>query len=350
MRSALEPLGDNLKIFWARNERAVESRNYDRLLFAAENAQMRSTAAVSVLKVIKYLGGDLVTESLEMMSWLQSDRGGYNEVSPNIRQVDGKPVLFLGFEGDQAVYVPVDTKDFELEIGESSLDALFSVTIGEEFFCVPIPIAKKMEKKDSHTKVNADFVNNPDWANRVRPLPCKSIRTIKLAEYKNTEQIEIIGLESNFREKDGRGFVFATITLENGDILTSWNNENTSPLFKSRQGRLFVRNSEIVGGKKGRVSLGDIGPDYTVVNVYVRTASKDGKSFELADVVVNHPEIGYTSLSLGMDSSDALMINIKSIMAHLDKITEENPIVVRNSIVSVPESIKPKSKTPALNF
>ena len=349
MRSAFLNLGLNLQSSWARNGKPVESRNYDRLLFAAEHPKMKSADAVPVLKALKVLGGDRITETLEMMSFLPADRGGYSEVSPSIRQLDGKPVLFLGFEGDTAVHIPIDPKDYDLEVGEASLDAVFSFSVEDEGYYAAIPIAKKMKDGESHDAVNAAFVKSPDWANRVRPLPSKFAKAAELKNHKNTEPLAIVEVETSFKEKEGRGFVFATITLEDGTVLTAWNTESTSALFKANQGSLSVLNGEVVGGKEGRVALSDLGSDYNVVHARIRNAkTKEGKSFDLADVVVNHSEIGYTSLSLGLKSTDALTINIKAIMGKLDQITQENPIVVRNSIVSVPESMRPK--TPDLDF
>lgn len=349
MRSAFLNLGLNLQSSWARNGKPVESRNYDRLLFAAEHPKMKSADAVPVLKALKVLAGDRITETLEMMSFLAAERGGYSEVSPSIRQLDGKPVLFLGFEGDTAVHVSIDPKDYDLEVGEASLDAVFSFSVEDEGYYAAIPIAKKMKDGESHDAVNAAFVESPDWANRVRPLPSKFAKATEVKNYKSSEPVAIVDIETSFKEKEGKGFVLATITLENGEILTAWNTEGTAALFKPKQRSLSVFNGEVIGGAKGRVSLADIGADYNVVHARIRNAkTKDGKSFDLADVVINHSEIGYTSLSLGLKSNDALTINIKAIMGKLDQITQENPIVVRNSIVSVPESMRPK--TPDLDF
>lgn len=350
MRSSLGNLPKNIQTYLALGQKPIRSFNFKELMIAAKHPHFKSLDTVPVLETIQALASDLLTDDLEVLSFLTFGDGKSAEIAPNVRQVDGLPVLFIGYKDNLPQYVPLKKEDYSISIGESSLDCVLTFS-GEEgtYFSADIPIAKIMADGESHDAVNVKFARELNWADRVKGLPSRNNDlTVSINDYDAPNPIAIVSIERKLINKK-RASALAILTLENGDAVSTWNTVNCSSAFKLKQPKLFIHNGLVVGGKAGKVTLGNLGSDYNIVSASIRNVKgKENTSFDVVDLVAFIEDFGYTDLSTSIKGTEPLLVNLRAAIAQLDKITDSNPVKVRNFIVMLPIEMRPK--TPDIQF
>ena len=329
-----------------------ESCNYEKLMAGTKFPQFKASACVATLKALHALSPAIVSNpELEMLSYIQG-RNGLVSMTPTVRQVNGLPVVFLGFLDGSPAYQAIEG-DYEVQIGEHSLNLILSPASGDDMVqhYLEIPIAKVMEEGESHTEVNVKFAEFQDWANRVRGLPgTGGIKSIKLKEYHPVAPAKVTRIDRKMIVIKGKPAIIAEMTMENGDIVASFAG-NAAQLFKPQiePYMLSVSGGKILGGSPDRVSINDFNRmDYKVVAVRLESITLKDSKFDMFRAIVEVPKWGLSEVSLPMKSSDALVVNLRSILGKLEQITAQNPIEVIDTIVYLPEALR--SKTMNIDF